>query len=377
MKKITNKTILLISLLMACTTFIVGVYMGKSGIATRIYKTFNPGPPKQTSINYIDSLDKDGLINRIRINNLQDAEIFRNKLISIIWGKDGIPFNSLPEKVETNIQDSLFSDIENLGSVDCIIDSLDHGFVSVMYHLKPKTNDKNEIVIYHHGHEGRNDYSAGIPSYKELVKNGYHVISIQMPLLGRNNLPEVNTPTTGKTQIRNHDMMMYLENPYPIFFTPIRTAINYLRKEKQYNGFSMLGLSGGGWTTQLYVAMDTTIKKSYTIAGSAPIEIKLIRFQDLGDMEQYDPRIYSQISYPEIYVLGSIGQGRRRIQILNTEDPCCFKYQNSIYYREAVTKKVEQIGIGTYQLLEDKTNKEHSISPFAITLVLKDLQNND
>ncbi len=351
--------------------------MGKSGIATRLYKSINPSPPKEIPINYIDSLDKDGLINRIRINNMQDAEVFRNKLISIIWGKDGIPYNSFPEKVETNVQDSLFSDIENLGSVDCIIDSLEYGFVSVMYHLKPKENDKNEIVIYHHGHEGRNDYSAGIPTYRELIKNGYHVISIQMPLLGRNNLPIVNTPTTGKTQIRNHDMMMYLENPYPIFFTPIRTALNYVRKENHYDGYSMLGLSGGGWTTQLFVAMDTTIKKSYTIAGSAPIEIKLLRFQDLGDMEQYDPRIYSQISYPEIYVLGSIGQGRRRIQILNTEDPCCFIYKNSIYYREAVTKKVEQIGIGNYLLLEDKTNKEHSISPIAINLILKDLQNDN
>jgi len=83
----------------------------------------------------------------------------------------------------------------------------------------------------------------------------------------------------------------------------------------------MLGLSGGDWTTLLYAPMDTTIRKIYRIAGSATFEIRQYNFEDLGDLEQYDPRIYSKISYPEIYILGSIGVNRSHIQTLNKYAP--------------------------------------------------------
>jgi uncharacterized alpha/beta hydrolase family protein len=249
---------------------------------------------------------------------------------------------------------------------------MENGFVSVMYHLIPDANDRNEVVIYHHGHEG-DDYSAGIPSYKLLVEKGFHVVSIHMPLKGKNNTPILNTSTTGKVKALNHNIIMYLENPYPLFFTPIRTAINYLKKDFNLQKFDMIGLSGGGWTIQLYAAMDTTITKSYSIAGSAPIEIKQANFEDLGDLEQYDPRIYSQISYPEIYILGSVGTNRRRIQFLNKYDPCCFKAEAAVYYKETIKDIVDSIGVGSYLFVEDTTHHNHAISEFALETILKDL----
>jgi hypothetical protein len=370
MIKIT-RTFLLLAAFVFVLTFGLGLYIGKSGLATKVYRRIFP-LPKQKQESYIDKLDSPGLKDRIRTKNLQEVAEYRQKLINIIWGDDGIPYTSLPDSISNNLQDTTFQGFNNLKQIDCLIDSLDYGFVSVIIHLIPEKNDRKEVVIYHHGHEG-NDYSTGILTYKALVEKGFHVVILHMPLKGRNNIPTLNTSTSGKIEAFNHNVMMYLENPYPIFFTPIRTTINYLQKEFNINEFSMLGLSGGGWTTQLYAAMDTTIRKSYSIAGSAPIEIRQYNFEDLGDLEQYDPRIFSKISYPEIYILGAIGVNRRRIQILNKYDPCCFKSKNAEYYQGPVSEIIKSMNSGSYSLVVDSTHHTHAISEFARSIILEDL----
>lgn len=367
-----SRTQLIFAAIFLFLIFGLGVFFGKTGIAQKAYRKIFPQPENLQNTPGTIFLDSVGLKDRIRIKNEQDVVTYRNILIEAIWGKEGIPYNSLPDSIIPDIKDSLFIGFKNLKRVDCLIDSLEYGFASTIFHLIPENNDRNETVIYHHGHEGE-DYSAGIPTYKLLVENGFHVISIHMPLKGRNNSPEINTSTTGRMKKLNHDILMFLERPYPLFFTPIRTSINYIIKDYQIDKFSMVGLSGGGWSTQLYTAMDTDVLKSYSIAGSTPIEIKLQNFEDLGDLEQYDPRIYSKISYPEIYILGSIGPGRRRIQILNKYDPCCFKSDNADYFKKPVLDIVASLGSGYYSFVVDTTHHDHKISRFAREIILNDL----
>ena len=45
----------------------------------------------------------------------------------------------------------------------------------------------------------------------------------------------------------------------------------------------------------------------------------------IGDIEQFLPQLYRDIAgYPDLYVLGAYGKGRKQIQILNRKDDCCF-----------------------------------------------------
>lgn len=360
--------------LIASALFLLGIFLGDSGTARKIYRKLKPSTVVKSQTPLISYLDKQGSKDRIRIKSAQDIEILRNKLIKIVWDEEGIPFNKSPEKVIYNYQDTLFRNFQNLKSVECIIDSLEYGFKSVMFHLIPGKNDKGELMIFHHGHEEK-EYIMGLESYQALLNAGYHVLSVHMPLKGRNNSPVLNSPTADKVNSINHDILMYLDKAYTLFFEPIRVAINHLQKENQFRRINMMGLSGGGWTTQLYAAMDTTIKNTYSIAGSVPICVRIFNPSDLGDLEQYNPQIYSKISYSEIYCMGAIGVNRRQIQILNTYDPCCFKYESSEYYRDAVSSLVTEVGPGYFKVVEDSTHREHKISAFALNYILKDLSN--
>ena len=133
----------------------------------------------------------------------------------------------------------------------------------------------------------------------------------------------------------------------------------------------MVGISGGGWTTVLIAAIDPRIKCSYPVAGSFPIYLRASR--DWGDYEQTVPNLYRVANYPELYVMGAYGSGRKQLQILNKYDSCCFagvKYQT---YEDTIRQAVMKLGEGGFEVLLDDTHKEHKISNYALTVILNDL----
>jgi hypothetical protein len=143
----------------------------------------------------------------------------------------------------------------------------------------------------------------------------------------------------------------------------------------------MTGLSGGGWTTTIYAAIDPTIQVSVPIAGSIPLYLRT--GGSVGDAEQFDPSFYNLAGYPDLYVLGSEGKGRRQIQILNEKDDCCFgspqhdeqkfgqSYTSAIRaYETNVQSALKQIGSGEFKLEIDQSTPSHMISHAAIERVL-------
>lgn len=75
----------------------------------------------------------------------------------------------------------------------------------------------------------------------------------------------------------------------------------------------MMGLSGGGWTTVLYAALDPRIMRSYPVAGSWPIYLRFASPRDWGDYEETIPELYKTVNYLEMYILGSYGEGRKQL----------------------------------------------------------------
>jgi hypothetical protein len=75
---------------------------------------------------------------------------------------------------------------------------------------------------------------------------------------------------------------------------------------RRYGFIAMGGLSGGGWTTTVYGAVDPRIDALYPVAGSMPLELRRGHPAHLGDEEQRYPPLYSLVSYQDLYVLGSV-----------------------------------------------------------------------
>jgi hypothetical protein len=107
--------------------------------------------------------------------------------------------------------------------------------------------------------------------------------------------------------------------------------IDYAINTLGYDSVSMIGLSGGGWTTTLASAIDTRISLSFPVAGSLPFNM-YNGFFDSRDWEQEPKRPMYQIAdILDWYVLGGIDSAanssstsRAQIQLLHMMDSCCW-----------------------------------------------------
>jgi len=130
----------------------------------------------------------------------------------------------------------------------------------------------------------------------------------------------------------------------------------------------MIGLSGGGWTTIVYSAIDERISDSFSVAGSIPFFLK-VDSRDMGDYEQTNVELYQNVNYLELYVLSAYGDGRKHVQIFNKNDPCCYSGSGYETYELIIKDKMLQLGKGNFQILVDDTHDEHKISDYILKLI--------
>ncbi len=160
------------------------------------------------------------------------------------------------------------------------------------------------------------------------------------------------------------------------FVEPVAIVLNYLEKNFDYSSVSMVGISGGGWTTTLAAAIDTRIEKSFPVAGSYPIYLRSNSQRDWGDYEQTVPEIYRTVNYLELYILGSYGLHRKQLQVINQYDSCCFAGTKWETYKDIIIERVHELGTGEFELFLDATHREHLISEAAMSRILDELASN-
>jgi hypothetical protein len=273
--------------------------------------------------------------------------------------------------------DTSFDDLSSLKKIDELVITMEYGLESHVYHFLPRSPN-NKVILYHEGHEG--DFYLSKEQIGQFLDNGYSVVAFDMPLTGRNNQPTVQIPRLGKLALTSHDQMKFLtpEHGHPVkfFVEPVVIVLNYLEHNFDYSSVSMVGLSGGGWTTTLAAAIDTTIEMSFPVAGSYPIYLRSNSPNDWGDYEQTVPEVYATTTYLELYILGSDGPKRKQLQILNEYDPCCFGGTKGETYKDIVRERVFELGTGEFDLFLDTTNSSHSISEAAMSRILDEIRNN-
>jgi len=315
---------------------------------------------------------------RIDIQDKSDIQKIRDELIFYIWNSPpSIIFptdnssKTLPTIVEKNIIDTRFSSLENLKEIDKFSIEMENNVNSIVYLLHAENNN-NELIIYHQGHDG--GFIDGKSTIDYFLKNGYSVMAFSMPLVGMNNQPTIDIENVGLIKFFDHDQFRFLESenfsPLSYFFTPINHSLNYLDLNYNFKNYHMVGISGGGWTTTIYPALDTRISKSFAVSGSLPIPLR-INSQDIGDYEQIQPELYNIANYSEFYIMSSYGENRTFNQIFNKYDPCCFSGSLFNEYESKISNIVSKLNLGDFNVYLDDTHKEHKISEYAHELILE------
>lgn len=312
---------------------------------------------------------------KITLRSATDVAERRNVLLQHIWGGEGFP-TRLPEVV-ANIANPIpsvtgFSRVEEL-RVDMI-----PGLQGLAWHFV-REQTKGGLVVVHHGHSASFDGEYGlVATINALLREGYGVLAVFMP-------HKRPGDDTGK-----HNEMFELKttgSPMKWFLESTAVSLNYLKtlqvtgQTPLYRNYHMVGLSGGGWTTTVYAAIDPSIRVSVPVAGTIPLYLRTRG--SVGDREQTDPAFYRLAGYPDLYLMGSHGRGRQQIQILNRRDTCCFgqaqhdeqtldvSYDDGMRgYAAKVEAAAKEIGDTQYRLVIDETAPGHLVSDWAITEVL-------
>jgi len=309
----------------------------------------------------------------IKINDQRELLERRAALIRYIWGDAGFPATKLPrpESVMTDVASPLVA-LPNLGRVDQITleTPLPAGarvpeIKSVVYHFRPRVGS-DRLMIFHEGHDPGASPLAGRGQRETIAQfllQGYEVLALQMPLIGHNAVPPYDSspdPHGELGALKGHGL-----NPLKFFVEPVAVALNHATRSASFEQIVMVGLSGGGWTTTLYAAIDPRVQVSVPVAGSLP---DYLRAGPCGN----DPRDWEQaeistfIDYTELYVLGAHGEGRAQLQVLNQYDDCCYAGVRYRTYEPVVRERLARIGAGEFRVLLDGTHRGHVISPAAL-----------
>ena len=323
---------------------------------------------------FVNQADIDYLI---KIDSKSDIDQKRNFLTEFFWDvgiqqQHDIYQNRLPE-VESDISDSNYKDFQNLKRIDRLTVEMEYGINSISYLFIPERSNE-KLILYHQGHGG--DFLLGKDTIQFFLDRNFTVLASTMPLVGMNNQPVVEIDGLGKIKLISHDQLRLLEannfNPMKLFVDPIPINLNFLEKKYDFKQYSMIGLSGGGWTTVVYSAVDERISDSFSVASSMPFYLRVDE-RDIGDYEQTNIDLYQNVNYLELYVLSAYGDGRKHIQIFNKNDPCCFSGNGYETYEFVIKDKISQLGKGNFQIFIDDTHNEHKISDIALEYIAKNI----
>ena len=372
-----KKPLLSLLIISFAIIFFLGVYVGLYKIFP--YEVLDSSKDilfEQKTIENNKFVNQANVYSLIKIDSKLDIDQKRDFLIEYFWDVGSFQRvkdkSQLPE-VEIKISDSSYKDFQNLKRIDRLTVEMEYGINSVSYLFIPEQSNE-KLILYHQGHGG--DFLLGKDTIQFFLDRNFTVLAMAMPLLGMNNQPVIEIDGLGEMKLISHKKLRLLEannfNPMKLFLEPVQTNLNFLDKEYNFKRYSMIGLSGGGWTTVVYSAIDERISDSFSVGGSIPFYLR-VDSRDMGDYEQTNIELYKNVNYLELYVLGAYGDGRQHIQIFNKNDPCCFSGNGYETYEFVIKDKMSQLGKGTFQILIDDTHNEHKISNHVLKLVYEEI----
>jgi len=328
------------------------------------------------------TIQNNQFVNQVNVNSLikidskSDIDQKREFLTEFFW--DAKTFQRIKDKaqlpeVETDISDSNYENLQSLKRIDRLTVEMEFGINSISYLFIPEQSN-SKLILYHQGHGG--DFLLGKNTIQFFLDRDFTVLAMAMPLLGMNNQPIVEIDGLGEMKLTSHKKLRLLEtdsfNPMKLFLDPIQINLNFLDKEYDFKRYSMIGLSGGGWTTVVYSAIDERISDSFSVGGSIPFYLR-VDSRDMGDYEQTNIELYKNVNYLELYVLDAYGDGRQHVQIFNKNDPCCFSGDGNETYEFVIKDRISQLGKGNFQIFIDDSHKEHKISENVLGIILKSI----
>jgi dienelactone hydrolase len=313
----------------------------------------------------------------IDLADMEAVRALRARLISFLWGGRGLPSRPA-DRIESGVRLAKYADLAHVGRVDRLVLAMDHGLVSMAFHLVPR-RPNGRAVLYHHGHI-QAAAPADLARIDRLLGEGYAVVELFMPLMGPNSRPMLDLPRIGRFRLTEHEHLDLLDpdqgDPIGYFVEPAVRVVNHLAP--QYRRIAIMGYSGGGWTAMMTAAVDERVSAAFVVASVYPYFLSSGTLRDWSHYESGDPDLHARTAtHLELLALAAAGPDRQAVQILNRYDPCCYAGRRSETYAPAVRQAVRRLGAGEFRAFVDESGRAHTISDRAMDLILARLRRQD
>jgi hypothetical protein len=325
----------------------------------------------------------------------------REALIRKIWGTAGYPISKTPTVVTSYIKTDedakrhtlpKLSELPNLSRIDQLkvtVRGSTKSLESRAYHFIPQ-NSNGRLMIVHHGHSCVfNDYGGLTEMVKRLLEKGYGVVGMRMPgYQDSQDCPFGNTEHNILWTDPGYSMPTNQGSQLKYFIEPVAVVLNYMRRNfPNYKDYNLTGLSGGGWTTTIYAAIDPNLHLSFPVRGTLPLYMK----SHYGDTEQHWSEYFAIAGYPDHYALGSFGIDRKQVQVMSYYDAWFgYDYVLAQYkpmenwnnalrdYETRVNTTLRQLGAGIFEAFIETPVPEyrHQYAPDGINKIMKTLDEN-
>lgn len=311
--------------------------------------------------------------------NRDSVQRMRAAVVKDLWPSTGQLPRGLPTKVEDHSAGTPHDgwplpEVQRLARTQriAITDRLaetDSAFVNYAYRFMVEEHPGrlNRLVIVHQGH-GEPGSNLVDETVAQFLVNGFDVLYCGMPLVGGNAGPDVHHQAA-VVQGCVHDCFGHLErpgfNPLSLLLNQLPTAIDTAIQLNgdSYDDLTMIGISGGGYTTTLYAAVDVRINTSISVAGTMPHELRNQGDWGWEDAEQQS--IFSICTFPQIYVLCSTSEQnnvRRHFQFYNMHDAVFGAIDGRYsHYVDHVARKAAELG-GYFGCFIDAYSDRHHIT---------------
>ena len=133
--------------------------------------------------------------------------------------------------------------------------------------------------------------------------------------------------------------------------------LNHVKENNQYRNISMLGFSGGGWTTLVSSAINKDINYSFVFSGPKPLIYKNPNKYDCYELSHKD--FTSLVNYFDLYIMSAYGNKSGLFEGVNINEKNDYSHQSYFY---PITEALNQLNSGLFQIHVDTRHVQHSIS---------------
>ena len=331
-------------------------------LAIRLSRKLDLSNKKKEILNFKNS---DFDLNKIiSINSREDYVQKKESIIKFLFKKNELPYELKPKIYRKNL-DNNFPNAINIKRFEHI---MKFGVDSKADYYQSKVRNKN-LIIYATGHNKNVKDTNKKINY--FLKKGYDILKIDMPLKVNNSRPTVFIENLGPLVIGHHDRFKFLEgkiegHPLKFYIEPVIVFLNYLKSNNNYENVSMIGLSGGGWTTLVSSAIDKNINYSFIVSGPKPL-----MFKNPYDYDCYEishKSFTALVNYFDLYIMSSLGSKNALIEIININEKNNFSHS---LYEKHIVDSLNKIGKSYYAIQVDKKNFNHSLSDESLIYIVE------